>query len=229
MPEVRRVTTASDHHHLLRLAPAVPLELKAAARTGRIEGVAAPFGPPPDRQREIWRPGAFTKTLADHAGRGTRPAMLWMHKQESPIGRWLDLREDSQGLAVAGQLNLDTGVGRKAFDHIDAGDVMGLSPGYIETVRKYVGDGVFELVEVDLGEISIVSVPAAPGARLMQIKSLGSRTELVDLLRDIGLAKAAALRIAAGGWPALAGDDRDEAAMRLAAAFEKSLQHLKGA
>lgn len=226
------MTTASDHLHLLRLAPAIPLALKAeAARTGRIAGIASPYGGPPDREGDVVRAGTFTKSLADHAARGTTPAMLWMHKQESPIGRWLDMRETPEGLLVAGQLNLGTAAGQAAFEHVEAGDATGLSIGYItpKTGRKYLGDGVFEIVEADLAEVSIVTVPTSPRARLTEVKSLNSYAQLVDLLRDGGLPKAAAHRIAAGGWPALAGDDREEAAVRLAAAFEKSIKHLKGA
>lgn len=231
MPEVRRAVTDRQHHHLLRFG--VPLALKSAARTGRVEGLAAPFGPPPDRQGDVVRAGAFAKSLSEHASRGTRPAMLWQHKAEAPVGRWTDLREDPDGLVAAGQLNLDTEAGRKAFEHVAAGEATGLSIGYVvpEGGRKYLGDGAFQLGEADLVEISITPVPASPRARLTQLKSLQSRGELVDLLRDGGMSKAAAVLVATGGWPALTGDDRDraEAAVRLAAAFDKSVKHLKGA
>ena len=34
------------------------------------------------------KPGAFTRTLAEHAARGTRPAMLFQHDMDDPIGVW---------------------------------------------------------------------------------------------------------------------------------------------
>lgn len=212
----------------LRLAPGLDLDVKAAG-DGTISGIASTFGGAPDRQGDVVQRGAFTRSLKEHQAEGSMPAMLWSHKMEAPIGRWTEVREDASGLIVSGAINLKTANGREAFEHVRAGDARGLSIGYVvpEGGRKYQGDGSFLLTEVDLVEVSVVAVAANRNARVAAVKSLTSKAELVDLLREGGLAKAAAARIAAGGWPALAGDDHHEKAIQLAAAIERATAELR--
>lgn len=212
----------------IRLAPALDLEVKATG-DGLIEGYASTFDGKPDRAGDIVVKGAFARTLAEHCREGTTPAMLWSHRIEEPIGRWTALGEDRKGLRVAGQINLKTRRGREAFEHIAAGDAGAFSIGYLipEGGRKYNGDGSFTLVDVDLVEVSVVAVPANPRARIAAVKSLTSKGELVDLLHDAGLAKAAAKQIANGGWPALSGDDTQQKAARLLAAIDAATARLR--
>lgn len=212
----------------IRIAPALDVEVKAAG-DGLIEGYASTFGGKPDRAGDIVAKGTFARTLAEHAREGTTPAMLWSHRIEEPIGKWAALQEDRDGLHVAGRINLKTTRGREAFEHIAAGDAGAFSIGYLipEGGRKYNGDGSFTLVDVDLVEVSIVAVPANPRARIATVKSVGSKAELADLLRDAGLAKAAAGRVAAAGWPALNGDDHHQKAMRLLASIEAATARLR--
>lgn len=212
----------------IRIAPALEVEVKAAG-DGWIEGYASTFGGKPDRSGDIVAKGAFARTLAEHAREGTTPAMLWSHQIEVPIGRWTAMHEDREGLYVAGKINLKTARGREAFEHIAAGDAGAFSIGYLiqEGGRKYNGDGSFTLIDVDLVEVSIVAVPANPRARIATVKSLSGKGELVDLLHDAGLSKAAAIKVATGGWPALAGGDQIEKAARLIASIEAATARLR--
>ena len=108
------------------------------------------------------------------------------------------------GLFCHGTINSQSSWGRDALAAISDGNVDGLSIGYREV--KATPDGVFRnLEELDLLEISPVTFPANPLARLT------SKAELADLLTKAGLSRAAAARVAAGGFPALAGsDDTDD-------------------
>ncbi|MDK1385115.1 HK97 family phage prohead protease [Sinorhizobium sp. 8-89] len=213
----------------IRLAPPLDLEVKAAG-DGLIEGYASTFGGKPDRSGDIVAKGAFARTLAEHAREGTTPAMLWAHRIEEPIGKWTTLREDREGLHVAGRINLKTTRGREAFEHIAAGDAGAFSIGYLigDHGRKYNGDGSYTLVDVDLVEVSIVAVPANPRARIASVKAVNSKAELVDLLHEAGLAKAAANRVAASGWAGLSGAETQEKAKRLLAAITGATDRLKG-
>lgn len=212
----------------IRLAPALDLEVKAAG-DGLIEGYASTFGGKPDRAGDIVAKGAFARTLAEHSREGTSPAMLWSHRIEEPIGKWTALREDREGLHVAGRINLKTTRGREAFEHIAAGDAGAFSIGYLisEGGRKYNGDGSFTLVDVDLVEVSVVAVPANPRARIASVKAVRSKAELVDLLHEAGLAKAAATRVAASGWAGLTGEETNEKAKRLLAAITGATARLR--
>ena len=66
---------------------------------------------------------------------------------------------------------------------------------------------VRELHEIDLHEASLVPVPMNDRARVTAVKSVESLRELEDLLRSTGLARGAASKIAAAGWPALAASE----------------------
>ncbi len=191
----------------VRLLP--PLQLKRATPKGELTGYASTFGGPPDSYGDVIQNGAFARTLKEHAEADTLPAMLWAHDTSVPIGRWDEIREDCTGLHVAGSLNLDTQAGREAAAHIKHGDVGGLSIGF----RIYENGVKFEhglalLTALQLVEISVVTIPANTRARA-EVKSFGSRAELVGALREIGLPKAAAKRVAAGGFSALTDDGAD--------------------
>lgn len=211
----------------LSIAPATMLDVKATS-AGRIEGYASTFGGAPDRHNEIVLPGAFAATV-ERAKAGELPVMLWSHAQESPVGRWDAIREDAKGLHVTGQLNLNTDRGREAYEHVKAGDAGGLSIGFTVTDggREYAGDGVWHLKAIDVLEISIVAIPANPLARIAAVKSLESKAEAVDLLRAAGLSRKAAARFAAGGWPALAGEDHHEKATTIARQIDRAIQQLR--
>lgn len=188
----------------LKYASGLEIEFKAEG-DGRVLGHGSVFNDV-DSYGDKVAPGAFAKSLAT----GLLPKMLWQHNPDRPIGKWLSVREDGKGLLVDGQLNLKTTAGRDAFEHLLAGDVDGLSIGYREVRAKTEGN-VRVLHELTLYEVSVVTFPALPSATVSTVaKQVSSKSELVDLLREVGLPKAAAARVAAGGWPALAGADHQK-------------------
>lgn len=192
----------------LKFASELPVEFKADG-SGRISGYGSVFGVI-DTYGEKVAPGAFSKSLRALTARGAMPKMLWQHHHDQPIGKWLVAKEDSKGLFVDGQLNLKTTTGRDAYEHLAAGDIDGLSIGYREVKARSEGDARV-LDELDLYEVSPVTFQALRVATVETVKAVSSKSELVDLLRGAGLPKAAAVRVAAGGWPAIAGADHQQA------------------
>ena len=213
----------------IRLAPVVEIKL-ARADQGVIEGYASTFGGPPDSYGDVVEHGAFSKSLSEHKEAGTMPVFLWSHDPSRPIGHFTEMREDAHGLRVVGQINRETTAGRDAFEHAKAGDVSAFSIGY----RVPEGGRRFDkrntsatLIEVDLLEVSLVALPANRGARVTSTKSIGSKRELEELLQhELRLPRAAARKVAAGGWPALASADQDVAT--IAAMLEASAAKLRG-
>ena len=192
-------------HSDLRTGPSLSIKIAPQdAERGLIEGYGATFESTPDLQGDIIRPGAFSKSLSRYL-----PAMVWAHNLARPVGRWLEAREDSNGLWLRGQLNLETEAGREAHSHVMAGDVTGLSIGYSVPAggaSRGTKAGERILTLVDLHEVSPVAVPAMPNARITAAKSLGSQRDLQTLLHESGLSRGAAAKIAAAGWTALHGD-----------------------
>ncbi|MEI6573824.1 MAG: HK97 family phage prohead protease [Alphaproteobacteria bacterium] len=134
--------------------------------TGFFEGYASLFGIP-DLSRDVVMPGAFRETLQSTGARGVR--LLWQHDPAEPIGIWRVLREDSKGLYGLGQLNLDTQRGRELDALIKQGAVDGLSIGFrVKLFRRDLKGQGREILSLDLWEISLVSFPLLPQARLVK-------------------------------------------------------------
>ena len=130
-----------------------------------IEGYAALFGVP-DLSGDVIVRGAFSKNLIP--ARLSRVRMLHQHAAAEPVGRWTEIREEEGGLFVRGEVFTDTGAGHDLHRLLRGGALDGLSIGFkpVRAVRTRTGR---ELREVDLWEISIVTFPMAPGARITRV------------------------------------------------------------
>jgi HK97 family phage prohead protease len=228
------ILTDQDEWQADALDVCAPVELKFVsgipAETGVIEGWAATFGNV-DSFGDSILPGAFAETLAKHKADGTAPAMLWNHSGAAPIGKWTAMGEDAKGLRVRGALNLNTQRGNEALAHLKNSDVTGLSIGFqVPPGGQARGtNGASRILRrIHLHEASVVATPADTASRVVSVKSLGSRGDLEDLLHSTGLPRGAARKIAAVGWPALAGDDDDEISHNIAAAIRASAARLRG-
>ena len=125
----------------------------------RLAGYAAVFGHP-DSGGDIIRPGAFAASL--QAARDV--PLLWQHKAGTVIGRVEHLSEDQRGLRVIAALGPGEEA-RRAARLLEAKRLDGLSFGY-RVRRAERKDGLRELVELDLVEISLVAEPMQPRARV---------------------------------------------------------------
>ncbi len=130
-----------------------------------VEGYASLFGVP-DQGGDIVEPGAYRASLEAMRRGGRRVRFLWQHDPAEPIGIWEELREDGRGLRVRGRILTGLRRGAEALELIRAGAIDGLSIGY--RVRKARRDeaGRRRLIEVELWEVSLVTFPMLPGARL---------------------------------------------------------------
>jgi uncharacterized protein len=117
-----------------------------------------------DLSRDRVRPGAFRASLARKGAAGIR--MLWQHDPAEPIGVWLSLVEDARGLLVQGRLASVTRA-REARSLLAEGALDGLSIGFrIEKASTDPRTGIRDLTEIDLWEISLVTFPMLPDARV---------------------------------------------------------------
>jgi HK97 family phage prohead protease len=139
---------------------------------GEFEGYASLFNLP-DLGRDVIEPGAFARSLARRGPSGIR--LLWQHDPSEPLGHWLSLIEDQRGLKVRGRLAMAVKRAREVHALMRAGAVDGLSIGF-RTIRSRADPrGQRRLLEIDLWEISIVTFPLLPQARITGVKTLAGR------------------------------------------------------
>lgn len=186
---------------------APPVEFRfAPGDAGTLSGYASVFGPPADQHGDIVAPGAFAKSIAS----GVRPLMLWSHDLSEPIGAWTDVREDQTGLHVTGRLTLETRRGAEAYALLRDGALNGLSIGFRAVGFEEREDGGRLLTDIDLAEVSLVTLPSASRARVSSVKSGEITPRIVEgILRDAGLSKAMAAGIVARGFRGALDNERE--------------------
>ncbi|MEL6840856.1 MAG: HK97 family phage prohead protease [Pseudomonadota bacterium] len=126
-----------------------------------ISGYASLFGKA-DQCGDVVERGAYVASLA----RGHGVKMLWQHDPAQPIGVWDEVREDDRGLWVKGRLLTDVAKGREAASLIGAGAIDGLSIGYRTVKARKDDKGNRLLSELELWEVSLVTFPMLPDARV---------------------------------------------------------------
>ena len=157
-------------------------EIKAIGQR-EFEGYGSIFGNE-DLGGDIVVGGAFAKTIAAHKSAGTMPLMYWMHQPDQVPGVWTDIREDSKGLYVRGEL-VDTTLGRDVRTLLQKSAVRGLSIGYVPVDTGWKGQSRL-LKQVDLHEVSIVSMAMNPLAKVEAIKArLSASGEYVPTEREV--------------------------------------------
>ncbi|MCH7629049.1 HK97 family phage prohead protease [Novosphingobium sp.] len=130
----------------------------------RFAGYAAVFGKR-DSGGDTILPGAFAATLAARAEAGQRLPLYWQHRPDQQIG-WIEsAAEDARGLRVIAEV---TATDTPAAKALARGAVDGLSFGY--RVREgQIRSGGRELRALDLFEVSLVSKPMQPLARVHMV------------------------------------------------------------
>lgn len=142
---------------------------------------------------EVIEPGAFSRSLSDNGD----IRALFNHNWDNVLGRTksqtLELREDEKGLNFKVELP-DTSVARDLTISMERGDINQCSFGFFITDEEWnynVEPALRTIKEVELFEISIVSIPAYDDteASLIRSKEIGksieARTKLIKQIDSI--------------------------------------------
>ncbi len=148
-----------------------PCDLKRVEADGTFAGYASLFGEV-DLGQDLVMPGAFRDSLRLRGPQGVK--LLFQHDPNEPIGVWLELYEDTKGLFARGRLMPEVVRAREVLSLMRAGALDGLSIGF-RTVKGRTDpkSGVRRLDTIDLWEISIVTFPMLPEARVSTVKRRG--------------------------------------------------------
>jgi HK97 family phage prohead protease len=132
-----------------------------------IEGYASRFGLR-DLNDDVVVAGAFRDTLVSTGPKGVR--MLYQHQVKSPVGVWDEIREDAIGLYVRGRILDLNPEARMVGSLVKAGVIDGLSIGFRTVKSRRDSGGLRVLTAVELWEISIVTFPMLPSARITSMR-----------------------------------------------------------
>lgn len=184
------------------------LDIETVKADGTFSGYASLFGKV-DLGRDAVERGAFARSLERRGPGGVR--MLFQHDPNQPIGTWDELREDARGLLVRGRLALGVAKAREVWELMRDRALDGLSIGFRTVKAKTEAKtGVRRIVEADLWEISVVTFPMLPEARVDEVKTEGRDAPLPTareferwLTRDAGLTRREARLVIAKGFCAL--------------------------
>lgn len=196
-----------EHKRLIR-----GFELKELSDSGEFSGYGAVFGNV-DSWNDVIEKGAFKRTLKEAK---QLPAMLWQHRLDQVIGKYVNMQEDDRGLYVEGKL-ANTTLGKDVYELLKMKAVNGLSIGYSTVGDGYEYDektGVRILRDVNLWEVSLVTLPANDEARVSDVKNLlfagelPTQREFEKFLRDAGFSQKQAKAVISQGYKAIA-DQRD--------------------
>lgn len=172
-----------------KLLPIEAVDLKFAD-SGEFEGYASAFNGV-DSVGDMVLPGAYADTLKNRQ----RPVRMYFNHQSKslPVGKWLAVEEDGKGLRVKGQLTPGLSLAEDVKAAMRHDTINGLSIGYRIPPGGSERDGAIrKLKRIDLVEISVVTDPADPGARVdpgsikSAIEEIKSIEEFEDFLRDAG-------------------------------------------
>ena len=193
---------------------------------GQFEGYAAVFGNK-DSYGDVIVPGAFTDTLAENYGvDGKGVPTYWCHDFKDPfknLGSTLWAKEDSRGLRVRVQLDLDTQNAKQTLKLLKEGRVNQMSFGYTVLEGAYVESEehgfYYEIRKVKLHEVSVVPIGANQETEILSAKSGPEGGDVASLIgaavEQFELGRAALVKaINATGvdikLPAAAGEQESE-------------------
>ena len=146
---------------------------------GTVEGLANAFGNV-DFQGEVMKRGAFKRTIQAFKKAKKGLPLMDNHRifggTDAVIGNVIDLKETSEGLFFKAYFS-SVPAAQAVRTKIHEGILNSLSIGFSIVKKKLRKDGILELLEVKLREVSVVVFPANELATVSDVKSAVSRIE----------------------------------------------------
>ena len=125
-----------------------------------------------DQAREVTVKGCFLESIEKFKTLGIMPLFLWDHDSNEILGKWVSIEEDSVGLLLTGQFNIETEEGLLKYKQLKHGDLTSFSIGYMyEEDDTEFKSGILYLNKVDLLEVSLVPWACNEEAQVVEVKS----------------------------------------------------------
>lgn len=157
------------------------VQIKGLSDTGEFTARVAEYNVV-DLQNDIILPGSFKRAISQTSAAGI--PLLWSHDQATPVGKGT-LQDDPKGPIVNGILDRTDPAGELAYNRVLKGLARGVSIGFSlpnSSAVQYTAEGVRQIKELMLHEISLVVVPAQQGATIMTVKQLADAARVLRAL-----------------------------------------------
>jgi len=165
------------------------MEIRSVDEAGRtIEGICAPYdeisylaGDNPNGERV--RKGAFNKSIQQ---RGDRILLFRQHDYDAAVGKAVELRDSNEGLL--GRFRVaQTAVGDATLHEVNEGVLPGLSVGFRPIQTRAAENGVVEILEAALLEVSLVTIAAYDSAGVLAVREASMTSSSVrEILAKLG-------------------------------------------
>ena len=157
-------------------------------KEGQFVAYASVFGNK-DAYGDVVMPGAFTKTLAEWQKSGDVIPLLFGHNMSDPdynLGGVVEAEEDNVGLKITGEFDLENPKSVQSYRLLKGRRIRQMSFAYDEIdsgPAVHDGENVWELRELKLYEVSIVTVGANQETEILAVKQVPAAAERA--MRDL--------------------------------------------
>lgn len=166
-------------------------KIKASASDRTVEGYLAVWGSIDANYREVMMPGCYLKSIAERGPASAskqKIAFLWCHDTCDPIGRFLELKEDTYGLRFKAELD-EVPSGDRALTQMRSGTINQFSTGVKDVWDQMEYDSATDTVKVyetKLMEGSPVVFGSDPETYVIKSEQdfIDKRVELMDAIED---------------------------------------------
>ena len=170
----------------------MPVEFMRAAITSGEEGTFRAVASASDSVANGERgPTRFSSSaFAESLERSARYPLLWQHKDDQPVGV-AHLSMGDEGLVLDGQLALEVQRAREARELLKMGALDGVSIGFTaqkSRMETHGGKSIRVVEQARLMEVSIVTFPADPNARVLTVHREGEHENIAEWLAEADVA-----------------------------------------
>lgn len=139
-------------------------------RYGLVKGLFSTYGNIDEVYDKVM-PGAFNKSIEQYKQNGHQIPLLYRHSELIGGIKVDELKDTSEGLEGSALINLDVQRGREAYALAKQGVISSFSIGFTTIKSERNREGIRELKEVRLGEVSMVPNPANTKAKITSVKA----------------------------------------------------------
>ena len=148
-----------------------------------VKGYASVFNNK-DSDKDIIQKGAFKRSIKALGPDGAdRIKLLAQHKLDRPIGKMIILKEDSNGLYMEAKFGTHRD-GDDYYKMAKEGIINEFSVGFQAIQKEKNDDGGYDISEIKLWEVSMVTIAANDEAIVTDVKSQDSFHKLVTQVED---------------------------------------------